>query len=34
MDLKNLLGRDVDVVTEKALADHVRSRVLDEAVPL
>lgn len=34
MDLEVLLGRDVDVVTEKALTDDVRSRILEEAVPL
>lgn len=34
MDLKELLGRDVDVVTEAALAEGVKQRVLDEAVPL
>lgn len=34
MDLKELLGRDVDVVTEAALAEGAKRRVLDEAVPL
>lgn len=31
MDLQNLLGRDVDVVTEKALHWYIRERVLEEA---
>lgn len=34
MDLQDLLGRDVDVVTEKGLNDRIRGRVLKEAVPL
>jgi uncharacterized protein len=34
MDLQNLLGRPVDVVTEKGLKSRIRNRVLDEAVPL
>lgn len=31
MDLSDLLGWEVDVVTEKSLRDRVRSRVLTEA---
>ena len=34
MDLQSLLGRPVDVVTEKGLRERIRSRVLREAVPL
>jgi predicted nucleotidyltransferase len=34
MDLQGLLGRPVDVVTEKGLKDRIRRRVLEEAVPL
>jgi hypothetical protein len=34
MDLQDLLGRKVDVVTENALHWYVRDRVLQEAVPL
>jgi predicted nucleotidyltransferase len=34
MDLQSLLGRRVDVVTERGLRQRIRSRVLDEAVPL
>ena len=34
MDLKEVLGRDVDVVTEAGLRPRIRSRVLREAVPL
>ena len=34
LDLQDLLGRDVDVVTEKGLRSRVRDRVLDEAVAL
>jgi uncharacterized protein len=34
MDLQDLLGRRVDVVTEKGLKDRIRDRVLREAVPL
>jgi predicted nucleotidyltransferase len=34
MDLQQLLGREVDVVTEKGLRARVRERVLKEAVPL
>ena len=33
-DLEELLGRRVDVVTEKALFWYIRDRVLKEAVPL
>lgn len=33
-DLKKLLGRDVDVVTEKGLRARIRHRVLEEAVSL
>ncbi len=33
-DLRMLLGRDVDVVTEKGLRARIRDRVLKEAVPL
>jgi len=33
-DLRYLLGRDVDVVTERSLRERIRSRVLEEAVPL
>jgi predicted nucleotidyltransferase len=34
MDLQQLLGRDVDVVTEGSLRPSMRSRVLREAVDL
>jgi predicted nucleotidyltransferase len=34
MDLQQLLGRDVDVVTEKSLHWYIRERVLAEAIPL
>jgi predicted nucleotidyltransferase len=34
MDLENLLGRPVDIVTEKGLRDSIRGRILREAVPL
>jgi len=34
MDLQSLLGRRVDVVTERGLRQRIRSRVLEEAVPL
>lgn len=34
MDLQALLGRDVDVVTDKGLRDRIRTRVLNEAIPL
>ena len=33
-ELQNLLGRKVDVVTEKALHWYIRDRVLAEARPL
>ncbi len=33
-DLENLLGRKVDIVTEKGLKERIRERVLKEAVPL
>jgi hypothetical protein len=33
-DLRTLLGRDIDVVTEKGLRATVREKVLKEAVPL
>lgn len=34
MDLQDIFGRRVDVVTEKALHWYIRDRVLKEAVPL
>lgn len=34
MDLQEILGRPVDVVTEKGLRERLRQRVLREAVPL
>lgn len=34
MDLQDLLGRRVDVVTREGLHWYIRDRVLDEAVPL
>ncbi|MBI4468214.1 MAG: nucleotidyltransferase family protein [Acidobacteria bacterium] len=34
MDLRDLLGCEVDVVTEKGLRARIRDRVLREAVPL
>ena len=34
MDLQDLLGRKVDVVTEKGLHRYIRQQVLREAVPL
>lgn len=34
MDVEALLGREVDVVTEKGLRPRIRQRVLEEAVPL
>ena len=34
MDLQQLLGRPVDVVTERGLRPRVRTRVLTEALPL
>jgi uncharacterized protein len=33
-DLEDLLGREVDVATEKTLHEMIRDRVLKEAVPL
>ena len=33
-DLERLLGRPVDVVTERGLKPRIRDRVLQEAVPL
>lgn len=33
-EVQELLGRPVDVVTEKGLREHVRSQVLEDAVPL
>ncbi len=34
LDLEEILGRRVEVVTEKGLNPHLRSRVLQEALPL
>jgi len=34
MDLQALLGREVDVVTDKGLRERIRTRVLQEAKPL
>lgn len=34
VELRDLLGRDVDVVTEEGLRGSIRERVLREAVPL
>jgi len=34
MDLRKLLGRKVDIVTERGLNDDFRSEVLDQAIPL
>jgi len=34
MDLKDLLGCNIDVVTEKGLKERIKTRVLSEAVPL
>ena len=34
VDLEELLGCSVDVVTEKGLRDRIRGRVLQEAIPL
>lgn len=34
MDLRKLLGREVDVVTERSLKPRIRTRVLQEAVAL
>ena len=34
MDLQELLGREVDITTEKALHWYLRDQVLEEATPL
>ena len=34
MELQQLLGRSVDVVTERGLKARIRARVLEEAIPL
>ena len=34
MDLRELLGREVDVVTERGLKPRIRERVLQEAIAL
>jgi predicted nucleotidyltransferase len=34
MDLQELLGHKVDVVTERGLRERIRERVLREAIPL
>ena len=34
VDLEDLLGHDVDIVTEKGLHELIRDRILNEAVPL
>jgi len=34
VDLEELLGRPVDIITEKGLRERIRPRVLQEAVPL
>lgn len=34
MDLRELLGRDIDVVTERGLKPRIRARVLKDAVAL
>ncbi len=34
LELKQLLGREVDVVTEKGLRPRIRDRVLREAIPI
>ncbi|MBI5669605.1 MAG: nucleotidyltransferase family protein [Chloroflexi bacterium] len=34
MDLQDLLGCEVDLLTEKAIHWYIRDRVLEEAVPL
>lgn len=34
MDLENLLGCRVDVVTAKGLRERIRSRILKESIPL
>lgn len=34
MDLQELLGQKVDIVTERGLRERIRERVLKEAIPL
>jgi len=34
MDLQDLLGHDVDVVTERGLRERIRERILKEAIAL
>jgi len=34
MDLQDMLGYDVDIVTERGLRERMRDRVLKDAVPL
>jgi predicted nucleotidyltransferase len=34
LDLEDLLGRRVEIVTERALNPHIREHVLDEAIEL
>ncbi|HEX4205544.1 MAG TPA: nucleotidyltransferase family protein [Ktedonobacteraceae bacterium] len=34
MDLQELLGHNVDVVTERGLRERIRERVVKEAIPL
>jgi predicted nucleotidyltransferase len=34
LELEEMLGRKVEIVTEKALDPYIRDRVLSEAVPL
>ncbi|MFQ5915046.1 MAG: nucleotidyltransferase family protein [Nitrospinota bacterium] len=34
MDLRELLGREVDVITERGLKARIRDRIVREAVPL
>jgi len=34
LDLERILGRKVDVFTERSLKDRIRARVLKEAIPL
>ncbi len=34
LELKQLLGREIDVVTEKGLRPRIRDRVLKEAIPI
>jgi len=33
-DLEDLLGRKVEILSEKALQPHIRDRILEQAVPL